>query len=229
MPSFQFNETITVIVCSYDEARTIERVILDLLKIPFLSQIIIVDDGSIDETKKILQKYKEKITFLSNESNRGKGYSVARALEIAIGNLVLLLDADIINYTASDLGLLIGPIAEKRLDFTVKIPDNPYFFTHINVSGIRCYQLKDLQPFLFALKRSSKYGLELLLNRALRQKKGAFVKLNDYQHIDKFHKYIFLRAIWEYCKEALSLLRQLIFTPDRGALNHTKRKLPETL
>ncbi len=216
------NTTVTAIVCSYNEMRTIEGVVTDLLKIPFLSQIIVVDDGSTDETQTILQKYTEKFTVLTNKSNQGKGSSVARALEIANGDLILLLDADIMNYTAADLWLLLEPVAEKHLDFTAKLPHNP-LFQYINVSGIRCYWRKDLLPFTLALKKSSRYGLELLLNRAFRYKKGSFIKLHEYHHLVKFEKYPFPKAIWEYGKEALSLLCQLALTSDRGALGNIKK------
>ncbi len=222
MPSDKFEKTIAAIVCCYNEARTIERVISDLLKIPFLSQIIVVDDGSSDNSRQILQKYKEEVTILFNASNKGKGCSVARALEIANCDIILLLDADIINYTAADLKLLVEPVMQWKFDFSVKVPDS-YFFLYVNVSGIRCYWRKDLLPLATAFTRTSKYGIELFLNKAMRQKSGVFIKLSDYRHTDKFQKYPFFRAVWEYGKEAGSLLYQIILTSDRGALYSIKK------
>jgi glycosyltransferase involved in cell wall biosynthesis len=56
-------------------------------------QLIVVDDGSTDNTSHILQKYKKHITFIS-QSNKGPGPARNRGLDEAKGNFVAFLDAD---------------------------------------------------------------------------------------------------------------------------------------
>ena len=59
--------------------------------------IIVVDDGSTDRTASILESYKTKsgrITILTNETNRGIGYSANRALEEIRSEFVIRFDAD---------------------------------------------------------------------------------------------------------------------------------------
>src|SRR3989344_4611473 len=111
--------SITAIVSAYNEVKTIERVILDLLKISFLGEIIIINDGSSDGTREILNRYSERIRIVTNDINRGKGFGVAQALKLAHGDLIMLLDGDVVNYTARDLQLLIEPVINQECDFTL--------------------------------------------------------------------------------------------------------------
>jgi len=87
---------VTIIIPAYNEERSIGRVIsetisiMDDLYIPY--EIIVIDDGSTDQTGIIASGYK--VTLLSNESNRGKGYSLRSGLGQAQGRIIVTLDAD---------------------------------------------------------------------------------------------------------------------------------------
>jgi len=199
--------SVTAIVSVYNEAKIIERVVLDLIKISFLNEIIIINDGSSDGTEEVLNQYNDKIKIVKNNTNRGKGYGVAQALKLAKGELVILLDGDIVNYTEKDLRLLIKPVVRRECDFTLKPTDDIIFK---NLSGIRCYWRMDLLNCLTRLEQSSRYGLEIVLNRCLKNKRRKFIKLNDYHHFQKFEKFNLPVAMWEYSKEAASLLKQAI-------------------
>lgn len=201
--------SISAIVPAYNEEKTIKRIIRDLSKIDFINEIVVIDDGSGDKTRELLESFKleNKFKILFNENNKGKGYSVARGIEVSNGELVLILDADIINYTESDLNLLVNPLLDGELDYTMKMTDDPNTkFT----SGVRAYWRKDLVPLLQEMKNTTRYGLEVLLNKKLSNKKGKFIILKDYKHFQKFEKYIFPRALWEYAIEGVSILTQKI-------------------
>ena len=61
-------------------------------------EIIVVDDGSTDDSYNVVEKYREEtgknITLLRNERNRGVGYTVNRGLDIAKGEYIAQLDSD---------------------------------------------------------------------------------------------------------------------------------------
>lgn len=93
---------LSIVIPAYNEARRIEK---SLEKIrqhldshAFLSEIIVVDDGSTDETPHRLADAAAQwgaLRILRNEPNRGKGYSVRRGVLEARGKYVLFTDADL--------------------------------------------------------------------------------------------------------------------------------------
>ena len=99
---------LSVIIPAYNEQTRIADslyVIKDYLsKQTYRSEIIVVDDGSNDLTTEIVKfigiygkehlEYAEESTLLENNTNVGKGYSIAKGMLRASGEIVLFLDAD---------------------------------------------------------------------------------------------------------------------------------------
>jgi len=87
---------ISVVIPAYNEERTIGNVIndtitaMDSLGMPY--EIIVVDDGSKDNTRKIATGYKA--TVLSNVKNQGKGFTLRKGFEHAQGDIIVTIDAD---------------------------------------------------------------------------------------------------------------------------------------
>jgi dolichyl-phosphate beta-glucosyltransferase len=92
---------LSIIVPSYNEEKrlgnTLEKIFSYFEKQKYEFEVIVVDDGSIDNTKdiaqKIFQKYKNG-QVLSFQKNRGKGHAVRSGVEIAKGKYILFTDAD---------------------------------------------------------------------------------------------------------------------------------------
>jgi len=88
---------LSVIVPTYNEARTIERLIDRVLGSPVVSEIVIVDDGSTDATAEVLARLaqRSKIKVASHERNRGKGAAIRTGIGHVTGDLVIIQDADL--------------------------------------------------------------------------------------------------------------------------------------
>jgi len=90
------SQVISVVIPVYNEEKTIGDVIsntitvLESLQMPY--EIIVVDDGSTDDTKHIAAKYK--VTVISNGHNQGKGYALKRGFRRALGDIIVTLDSD---------------------------------------------------------------------------------------------------------------------------------------
>jgi len=91
-----YRSVISVVIPAYNEEKTIGHVIeetisaMDSLQMPY--EIIVVDDGSKDNTRRIASTYKALV--LSNARNMGKGYALRRGFRHAQGDIVVTIDAD---------------------------------------------------------------------------------------------------------------------------------------
>ena len=73
-----------VLICTYNNEKTLARVIDGVLKFSRGEDVIVINDGSTDNTAEILSTYHNKITLLTNEKNSGKGFSLKKGFAEAI-------------------------------------------------------------------------------------------------------------------------------------------------
>ena len=72
---------VCVIIPTYNNAGTISQVISDVTA--YCQDVIVVNDGSTDETAVILQRLSIPITLVSNPKNKGKGHALVKGLRKA--------------------------------------------------------------------------------------------------------------------------------------------------
>jgi len=91
---------ITVIMPAYNEQENLENSVLNiheiLKQLGYQHEIIVIDDGSKDETRKIALKLSNylPVKVLGYERNMGKGYAFKCGANLARGNITLLMDSD---------------------------------------------------------------------------------------------------------------------------------------
>ena len=98
----QLLPSISVIIPALNEAQRIEQTltrIRDYFSGPHrLQEIVVVNDGSTDQTAEIVRHFaseKHQVRLITNSCNRGKGYSVRQGMLTATGDLLLMCDADL--------------------------------------------------------------------------------------------------------------------------------------
>jgi len=109
---------LSIIVPVYNEVNTLESVIFSLRELSFEKEIIIVDDGSSDGTRKLLEDHIEgklEGVVLYHERNRGKGAALRTGFNVASGDIIVIQDADL-EYHPSDIPKLLQPILEGSAD-----------------------------------------------------------------------------------------------------------------
>jgi glycosyltransferase involved in cell wall biosynthesis len=108
---------VSVLVPAYDEARTIEGVLRRVVDLPLRTEIVVVDDGSRDETPAILERLAGELADLrvERQPNAGKGAAIRRAIAMSRGDFVVIQDADL-EYDPSDIPVLLGPLLSGRAD-----------------------------------------------------------------------------------------------------------------
>ena len=113
---------LSIIVPAFNEEKTIFDILIKLSKIKNALidiEIIVVNDGSTDGTKKILDENKDLYNVLiNNDSNRGKGFSVKKALEICKGDYIFFQDADL-EYDPDEIFKFIKIIDKFKPDLII--------------------------------------------------------------------------------------------------------------
>jgi glycosyltransferase involved in cell wall biosynthesis len=100
----------------YNERLTVEVVIARVLASPWVSELLIVDDGSTDGTREILTKLDDpRLEVFLQPENAGKGAALRRGFAEASADYVIVQDADL-EYDPEEYGTLMGPLEDGRAD-----------------------------------------------------------------------------------------------------------------
>jgi glucosyl-3-phosphoglycerate synthase len=105
---------VTVIIPTLNEQTTISYVVKLVKKSPLVSEILVIDDKSLDETIKSAKSDKVKIY---TSTKLGKGASMRDGMLLACSEIIIYLDADITTYPKNIIDLLAAPIINDKADF----------------------------------------------------------------------------------------------------------------
>lgn len=131
---------LSLIVPVYNEEKivkaAIERV-LDTKITGVETEVIVINDGSIDNTKKELEKIKDKrVKIYHHRVNQGKGAAMRTGFSKISGDIAVVQDADL-EYDPVDLNLMVAPILDGRADvvygsrFMGSGPHRVHYFWHM--------------------------------------------------------------------------------------------------
>lgn len=110
---------LSVVIPVFNELSTVETIIDRVKKAPVvLREIIVVDDGSTDGTRDLLEKNYAAdplVQVILHPQNKGKGAALRTGIAAARGALVIVQDADL-EYDPNEYPVLIAPIADGKAD-----------------------------------------------------------------------------------------------------------------
>lgn len=156
-----YNFIVSTIVPAFNEEGNIEEFCKqydDMLKdAPFESEIVFIDDGSVDNTLEVIKKCAEKYSFVryaAHQRNRGLTAALQTGFETANGEVFVFYPADL-QYKPEDIPSLIKPIAEgadvctgwKQGAYNKKFVSNVYNWISRKIFNLKVHDLNSVKAF----------------------------------------------------------------------------------
>lgn len=110
--------TVSVIIPIYNEEHTVSTVLTRVFRAKppdWTKEVIVIDDGSTDNTREKLKSWEKKCTVIYLPSNRGKGAALSAGFKQAKGDIILIQDADL-EYSPEDYQVLLAPFGNPRVE-----------------------------------------------------------------------------------------------------------------
>jgi glycosyltransferase involved in cell wall biosynthesis len=182
---------LSCVICAYNEESRIGDVLRVAARHPLIGEVIVVDDGSEDETASRARQF-QTVELLRNERNCGKSWTLARGLGAARFEHVMLLDADLSGLRAEHLDMLARPVLTGEADVTLSMRgDSFYRLLGVDfVSGERVLPRALLANALDRLAQASPWGAEIFINELIiaHHMRVDVIDWKDVTHVSKPEK-----------------------------------------
>jgi glycosyltransferase involved in cell wall biosynthesis len=116
--SFSEDQKVSIIIPAFNEEKNIQKILVMLSEISDLLpslEIIVIDDGSTDNTVEQVENFSSDIKLLKHNKNVGKGAALVTGFAAASGDVIVVQDADV-EYSPFDIPKLVKPILNGDAD-----------------------------------------------------------------------------------------------------------------
>ena len=204
---------VAAIIPAHNEEKTISEVVTVCKNTSILSQVIVVSDGSIDQTAALAALAGAQVVELTE--NQGKGGAMMVGASYTDAEIIMFLDADLIGLTSNHINDLVLPVLNGQVEMTIGVFDHGRLATDLAqviapyLSGQRVLKRNLLEQI--SNLNVARFGVEVALTRyasehGLRVEK---VMLADMTHVMKEEKLGLVKGFgarmkmyWEILKNA---------------------------
>ena len=189
--------TVSVIIPAFNEEKTVAHVVSVVKSLPYIGEVVVVDDGSMDQTSKFAEEAGAKVIY--HMKNRGKGAAIKTGFKNSKGDIVVFLDADLKNLTQSQVRNIVDPILNGEADVTktkfkreagrvTELTAKPllkFFFPEIKFDQPLSGQFAAKRSFLNKIKLEDDYGVDvgIVLDADVMGMKVKEVDIGNIEHI----------------------------------------------
>lgn len=133
---------------------------------PLIAEVIVVDDGSTDRTRDIVQAFPT-VHLISNRQNCGKTASVCRGVLESTQPYLFLVDADLTGLTVDTITTLLNPVLKKEVIISMSLKRYyPWRYLGFDpITGERVMPRSLLTPLIPELQALPPFALEIFINR----------------------------------------------------------------
>ena len=204
--------SVVAIIPAYNEESTIGAVLKTLCQMKILDEIIVISDGSDDNTVAIAKNYKVRVIELAE--NQGKSRAIFTGVASTNAKTILMLDADLVGLTPEHVLALLNPVLSGDYDMSIGV------FKH----GRGATDLaQKIAPYLSGQRTINRelfekleryhvkdYGIEMALTRIAEKDKIRVkqVELWDLTHVMKEEK----RGLWIGLLSRIKMYWDVIFS-----------------
>lgn len=163
--------SVCAVVPAYNEAGRIHKVLDALAAAPSVEKIVVVDDGSCDETFEAASSHPAakcgKLRVLQHSPNQGKGAAMVTGAEETDADILLFLDADLVGLTVEHVENLVAPVVSGKNVMALGVFRGGRGATTLaqilapNITGQRCIR-RNVFVSIPCLSQSG-YGVELAI------------------------------------------------------------------
>lgn len=164
----------SVVIPAFNEQESIEHVISAVKQVDVIDQIIVVDDGSKDNTASIVSKIPG-VLLLKHRTNKGKGSAMNTGLKKVKNEVVLFLDADLREIQKQQIETIVKPILQGNADIAktkfkreagrvTELTAKPllqFFFPELSFAQPLSGQFAATKTFLDKIDLENDYGVDI--------------------------------------------------------------------
>ncbi len=190
--------SVAIIIPAYNEEKTIKDVINAAKQVKKISKIIVVSDGSTDNTVQVALETGVEVIALPK--NVGKGGALSTGVKNCSDDVLVFLDADLIGLKKKHIESLIKPVIKNKAIMSIGVFVNgkaavdlsQKMFPHL--SGQRAMKRELFEAINSA--EVSKFGIEVLLTKYVKENNIKYVKVEfeNVTHVMKEKKRGFIKG-----------------------------------
>ena len=207
------NEIVAAIIPAHNEEKTIEGVVRPLVNSPFIHEVIVVSDGSTDQTSSLARHAGAKVYDL--EPCHGKGGAMLFGVQKTKANVLAFFDGDLLGLNEENVQSLITPVLSGKRSMNVGIRDRGLLATWMShhlplVSGERAMR-RDIFESI-PVKYLQGFMIENAVNYYCRSRKKTYgaVTLDGVSIRTKYEKVGFMRGMLQYVRMWLEVAQSMI-------------------